>query len=273
MLKKLSTVRTVLLILLLVVSVLMIVFYVTGSMGNKDLNDRLLAIHDAAPSPPKAEPVAVEETLQESVKDVLPEMSELVAINPECAGWIKIGGTKIDNVVVQNEDNDYYLSHNFNGDLAEAGTVFIDYRCMVDPDIKCNNIILYGHNQRDGSMFAPLLQFKKDPLSVKNASTISLSTKYDKIDFDIIAFFVVNTDENSDEDLFRYYNYINYDEPTFNEFKAEVDKRSMIKTDVDYSRDDLLITLSTCCSGTGDSRFVVIGKQSDPNVKPKYTKA
>ena len=270
--KKLSNVRTALLMLMLIVSVLMIVYYVTGSMGNKDLNDRLLAIHDAAPSQPSHNEVVPDDPML-TARAVLPEIEGLLSINQDCAGWIEINGTKINNVVVQNEDNDYYLSHNFNGDFAEAGTIFIDYRCAVEPEIQCSNIILYGHNQRDGSMFAPLLQFKNDPLSVRNAPTITLSTKYDKLNFNIVAFFVVDVNEGSEDSLFQYYNYINYTEDEFNEFKNEVKKRSLIETDTDFSKDDLLVTLSTCCSDFGDSRFVVIGKCADPHNPPTYKRA
>ena len=267
--KKLESIKTALLMLLLLVSAIMIVFYVMGSKGNKDLNERLLAIHDAAPSQPA--PVLQDEGgLEQSDCNMLPEIASLAAINPDCAGWIKIDGTNVNNVVVQTDNNDYYLSHNFNGDFAEAGTIFIDYRCNIDPEMKCNNIIVYGHNQRDGSMFAPLLQFKKDPLSVRNAPTINFSTKYEIINFDIIAFFVVDAGESENKIPFRYYNYINYNEEMFEEFKKEIKSRSLIETDVDFTKDDLLITLSTCCSDYEDARFVVIGKKTDLEDKPTY---
>ena len=51
-------------------------------------------------------------------------------------------------------DNDYYLNHNFNKEYNVAGWIFADYHNIFDGSDK--NIILYGHDTKDGSMFETL---------------------------------------------------------------------------------------------------------------------
>jgi len=80
----------------------------------------------------------------------------LTEINPDFIGWIYIEGI-IDYPVVKGRNNSRYLNTTFTGQRNASGTIFMDYR---QPggflDAVC---ILYGHNMRDGSMFAPLKQY------------------------------------------------------------------------------------------------------------------
>ena len=64
-----------------------------------------------------------------------PEVNEeyltLLEQNKDVIGWITMGAEDspfVDNVVVQGDDNEYYLDHNLNGDYSKTGTVFADYR-------------------------------------------------------------------------------------------------------------------------------------------------
>ena len=82
----------------------------------------------------------------------------LRAINPDIVAWIYIPGTVINYPVVKGEDNDYYLSHDFNKDaawLASYGAIFMDYR--NNPDFSDMSYFLYGHHMNDGSMFADIV--------------------------------------------------------------------------------------------------------------------
>jgi len=91
--------------------------------------------------PPDPEPVRV-------------DMSHLIEQNPDFVGWILIEGTTIDYPVVQGPDNDAYLHTTFRGERNPAGSIFMDYRAASAFDTPI--AMLYGHNMRDGSMFAPL---------------------------------------------------------------------------------------------------------------------
>jgi len=81
-------------------------------------------------------------------------MQELLALNPDFVGWIQIPGTAVDYPVVRGADNAQYLHTTFSGTYNPAGSIFMDYRAVDGFDTAVT--ILYGHNMRDGSMFAAL---------------------------------------------------------------------------------------------------------------------
>jgi len=80
-------------------------------------------------------------------------------LNPDYIGWIRIDGTGIDYPVVQSADNEKYQRLTFRGEKNASGTIFMDNRCTGGFK---GLSILYGHNMRDGSMFADLHRFSEE---------------------------------------------------------------------------------------------------------------
>lgn len=103
-------------------------------------------------------------TIKSSSKDdiILNNLSEnlsvdfdgLKKINSSCFGWIEIANTEISYPVVKYSNNEYYLSHSFDQSTNSAGWIFADYRNYCNGYDK--NLIIYGHNRKDGTMFNPL---------------------------------------------------------------------------------------------------------------------
>ena len=65
--------------------------------------------------------------------------------------------TAINYPVVRGEDNEYYLTHDFDGEagwLANYGAIFMDYRNK--PDWSDQSYFIYGHHMNDGSMFSDI---------------------------------------------------------------------------------------------------------------------
>jgi len=85
------------------------------------------------------------------------DMHRFIEQNPDFVGWILIEDTLINYPVVQGPDNAVYLHTTFLGQRNPAGSIFMDYRAVYAFDTPL--AIIYGHNMRDGSMFAPLHQF------------------------------------------------------------------------------------------------------------------
>lgn len=86
------------------------------------------------------------------------DWAALKAANPDTVAWVYIPGTKISYPVVQGTDNDYYLTHDFDGEagwLANYGAVFMDYRNNPNWSDQC--YFIYGHHMNDGSMFAGIV--------------------------------------------------------------------------------------------------------------------
>lgn len=108
----------------------------------------------------KAETVSEEDTVLKEEAKPFPAAKDLLEINPDYIGWIRIDGTNIDYPVVQGEDNYKYLSESFSGDRNSAGAIFMDKRCAEQFDSPL--VIVYGHNMKDGSMFADLNLYLDD---------------------------------------------------------------------------------------------------------------
>ena len=86
------------------------------------------------------------------------DWAALKAANPDTVAWVYIPGTKISYPVVQGTDNDYYLTHDFDGEagwLANYGAVFMHYRNNPNWSDQC--YFIYGHHMNDGSMFAGIV--------------------------------------------------------------------------------------------------------------------
>ena len=253
---------------------------VISGQRNKKLNEELASQHTTVitseTTPPVTEPVEEETTVTTAPPPLveLDSMKTFIEKNPDTAGWIKIGGTYIDNVVVQTDNNDYYLDRDFYGQKAQPGTVFADYRCVVNDynDKQTPNIILYGHNQRDGTMFGTLNYYKVKPSSgsVKgfdfyvNHPTFEFSNLYEEYTYKIIAAFVIEVEPKHTRDgiIFDYHNYIKFGKTrTFDMFKENILERTTINTGVDFDKNDKYVTLSTCSNEFEPSRFVVIGRR------------
>lgn len=88
------------------------------------------------------------------------DFEALSAMNPDTVGWIRIPDTKIDYPIVQGSDNQAYLYKSFQGEEADAGCIFLDFESRSD--LRGYNNVLYGHNMKNGTMFADLVQYKDE---------------------------------------------------------------------------------------------------------------
>lgn len=194
------------------------------------------------------------------------------AINKDYVGYVTVEGCDIYEPVVKGEDNKYYLKNNIYGEQNKAGTIFMDYRCTVTSEYTSPNLVLYGHNQEDGTMFGRLKYYKvdytqEDPNAdfYKNNPVIKFNSEFENGDYLIYAFFVTNALENQDSngEVFHYHDYIETlnDEYTFNWYQGEVQKRNQIISPVDVRYGDKLLVLSTCSNEFSDSRFVVFARK------------
>lgn len=80
---------------------------------------------------------------------------------PDIIGWITLPDSAINYPVTQTDNNEYYLRHLYDGTYNKAGCLFADYENQAD--FSDRNTIIYGHNMRDGSMFAVLNQYDGQP--------------------------------------------------------------------------------------------------------------
>ncbi|MDE6132124.1 MAG: class B sortase [Oscillospiraceae bacterium] len=211
---------------------------------------------------------------------VLENMKSALEQNPDTAGWLTVANTNIDNVVLQTTDNDYYMDKDFYGNRNIAGQIFVDYRCVINDynNKQSDNIIVYGHNQADGSMFGTLKKYKIKKQSTGNFSfyqqnpTFKFSNLYEEYTYKIIAIFVIEVEPSQTRDgvIFDYHNYIRFaGERNFDKFKENILKRTAVNTGVDFDEDDKFMTLSTCSNEFDPSRLVVIGRRVRDGESPE----
>ena len=188
----------------------------------------------------------------------LVDFSKLVKENEDTIGWVKVPNTMIDYVVCQapkEADHEYYLYRDFYKRDDSYGTVFLDYRSKLDSQ----NLILHGHNMRDGRMFGTLKYFEDLGFYKKNP-TFTFNTIYEKSEWKIISVMKTNTLESQGE----FFNYLRGDfenDYDFLNFIYQIRERSIIDTPVTANENDTLVTLSTCTYDFSQFRFVVVARK------------
>lgn len=190
---------------------------------------------------------------------VLKKYEALLKKNNDLAGWISIDGMEIDYPVMQCEDDDYYLHHDFSGKDSKYGCLFVKKKADLEAG---TNVIIYGHNMKDGSMFGDLDLYEEKSF-YRDHPSISFDTLYEKRMYDIIAVFRSKI-YYSDEDVFKYYQFYEAKtEKEFNSFYRNIKKLSLYDTGVKAEFGDTFITLSTCAYHVEDGRFVVVAKRRE----------
>jgi len=188
--------------------------------------------------------------------EVLLKYRTLYSDNSDLAGWIKVDGTKIDYPVMQTvSDEEYYLHRNFKRLSSDEGLPFADARC--DLTTPGENVIIYGHNMKNGDMFADLLKYEDEDF-FNSHSSISFDTLFDEKEYKVISVF--RTDVSADcKDGFRFYEFVkSSSERSLTDFIAEAVKNSIYKVSFDPGKVKGLLTLCTCEYSNKDGRFVVI---------------
>lgn len=194
-------------------------------------------------------------------KTMLSSFNELFQANNEIVGWLKIDNSNINYPVMQTDDNSYYLSNDFYKKESKTGALFADFRCDIFEN-RSDNVVIYGHNTKQGNFFSQLGKYKKLDF-VKQNPLIHFTNLYKKEEFKVIACFLTNINASQDNGvLFDYHNRINFNnEKEFKDFYDNCKKRSyyVIKDDVKFG--DELLTLSTCSTEFWDARFVVVARK------------
>ena len=172
--------------------------------------------------------------------------------NSDTVAWLKVENTNIEIPVVQAKDNSYYLTHNFNKKYNVAGWVFADYKNKFDETDK--NIVVYGHNMRDDSMFGSLKNvINEEWYDNKDNQYITFITENEYQTYQIFSIYVI---DNTDDYLIT--NFSSND--SFISYINKSKERSIKDFNVDVTENDSIVTLSTCYT-TSAQRLVIQAKR------------
>ena len=179
---------------------------------------------------------------------IIEKMNSVKELNSDAVGWITIPETKIDYPVVQTNNNEYYLNHNFNKEKDYNGWVFMNYFNV--PDNLDKNTILFAHNRYySGVMFGTLNKVTKKKWYEKyKENLISFSTLYEEMNWEVFSIYTIDVNNDYLKTIF------NNEEEWFS-FITLIRDRSIFKSDVNIDADDKILTLSTCLDN--DQRLVV----------------
>ena len=197
--------------------------------------------------------VIEEETTASSAYEGCPvDFDGMWKVNPDVYAWITIPGTVIDYPILQHAtDNSYYLNYNIDGSYGRPGCIYTEN--TNSKEFTDNNTIIYGHNMRNGSMFADLHKFE-DATFFEEHKEVIIYTPEKELKYTVFAAYVYD-----DRHLMYSFNFA--DEQVFANYLNDIQNmRSMnafIREDITVTADDNIITLSTCMAKQPSNRYLV----------------
>lgn len=194
---------------------------------------------------------------EEGGHPILDRYLALYRENSDMVGWMSIEDMKIDYPVMQCEDDEYYLHHDFEGKDSKYGCLYVRERADLEEG---TNFIIYGHNMKDGSMFGDLDLYREEDF-YREHSKIAFDTLYEEYTYEIVAVFLSRIYGEND-DVFKYYQFYEAEtEEEFNDFYDNIKKMSLYDTGVEAEYGDTFLTLSTCAYHVNNGRLAVVAKR------------
>ena len=165
----------------------------------------------------------------------------LKEINDDTVGWLKVYGTDVEYPVVKSEDNVFYLTRNFRKKNNASGWAFADYRNKFDGTDK--NIIIYGHNRRDGSMFATLKNIlNKDWYENDNNRIVVFITENEYSLYEVFSIYQILEED--------YYISTDFERLSYSDFLKRAVSKSIYDFGINVNESDSILTLSTCADNS-----------------------
>ena len=234
-------VKNVILTLLIIFFIAVIIFsgiqLIKWYLGNKANNDIIEEIKES-------NIISYNEN-DENVSEV--DFEKLKNINSDAVGYIEVPNTNISYPVVQAKNNDYYLTYNFKKEYNSAGWIFMDYRNDLDGNDK--NIIIYGHNRRDGSMFGSLKNIlSPDWYNNESNKYVTFIIEQGNLKYEVFSIYQIERED--------YYIQTSFsDNEDYESFIRTITNRSIKNYNVNVSSEDSILTLSTCAN---DNKYRVV---------------
>lgn len=174
---------------------------------------------------------------------------DLSKINRDFKFWLSVKNTNINYPVVQSKDNSYYLDKDFYKKDSISGTLFMDYR---NKSLEDQNVIIYGHNMKNKTMFNNLNNFK-DETFFKENNQIKIIINGKEFLYDVFSAYIVESDYDYLKTSFN-------SESDSQNYIKDITSKSLHKSPIKVNVNDKIVTLSTCTYEFDDARMVIHGK-------------
>ena len=205
---------------------------------------------------PTVEPTAT--PFPEGAHVLREDFEGLYEINDHVIGWITTGGNVDYPVLWKENDNDFYMTHDFNRDSDSAGSIFLDKRNV--PEMTDDELLVYGHNMRSGAMFGDLDMYRDEDY-LKANPMITLQNAYEGEPRKYVYFSMFDASMNSGDRTYIKITQFNFDTPEAKqEYIDTLLARSMYEMPIDVNADDQIVTLVTCSYSNDNGRFLLTGR-------------
>ena len=192
---------------------------------------------------------------EEKKIDIPVDFDSLQKENPDIYAWITIPDTVIDYPIVQSsEDNAYYLNHSAEKTDSVSGAIYSENYNKKNFDDPIT--LLYGHNMKDGSMFASLEKYQDKQYGLDHSQfTLYLENEVRKYNLMAVLHF-----ELTPENINQYYK-IPESRVEFENYVDFLEEKSLYCGGYSATWGDQLLTLSTCDNKTENGRILVVAKE------------
>lgn len=187
-----------------------------------------------------SETVTIQQDENEEQKQYIVDFNSLKEQNDETVAWIKVNTTNIEYPIVKTSNNSYYLTHSFDKSYNSAGWPFADCKNKFDGTDK--NIVMYGHNRKDGSMFATLKNvLSPEWYNNEENRNIIFNTESENSIYEVFSVYQIENEEYYIQTEFKT-------KDKFEKFIKTIKKRSIKDFGVEVTSEDSILTLSTCAN-------------------------
>lgn len=182
--------------------------------------------------------------------------------NSDIKGWININNTDISYAVCCGKDDKYYINHNQNGKRSRNGALFLSSSDSFERNGNDQNIVIFGNNMKDGTMFGSLKKYRNINF-YKQHSSIELYFGETKEDYIIFSIMLLSSYEDDTGDVYNPTKSHFADKDEFELWYNECRERSFINTTVSAEYGDNILTLVTVADDFEGARLVVMAKRVD----------
>lgn len=180
-----------------------------------------------------------------------PTLKDLKKLNPDVKAWIQVPKTNIDYPVVQGQDEMEYINKNVYGEFELSGAIFLS--CLNKDDFSDPYNLVYGHNMKNGGMFADVADFtNKEYFETHQKGKLYLTDATRKI-----RFFACMKVTAADA---KIYHPDGYRKENLKDLLDYIQANAVQYRDVNVADENSLIALSTCSEAETNGRVVLIGK-------------
>ncbi len=178
-------------------------------------------------------------------------------INSEIDGWISIDNTEINLPVCKTDNNDFYKDRNYYKASSRFGSLYFDSKTIIERDKQSQNLVIYGNDSLNGSMFGSLKSYKSFKYLKENYK-INLCTEYTSRDFLIFAVMIVTDDSAQNGNDFMYNKLEFADDDDFSRWILQTKARSLYKSGAAIKNTSQILTLVTDSSEFNGARLVIM---------------